>query len=93
MSGFKNEMYVERGKTIGSFFLHFYKQMRAKDALTFIMNTPNQFTNVELILHKREIGTNQEPIKGEEKEEQKSKAKVRDEVDEDGFTIVKKKKK
>lgn len=41
MSGFKNEMYVERGKTIGSFFLHFYKQMRAKDALTFIMNTPN----------------------------------------------------
>lgn len=32
--------------------------MRAKDALTYIKNTPNQFTNVELILHKKEVGTN-----------------------------------
>jgi hypothetical protein len=32
--------------------------MRAKDALTYIKYTPNQFTNVELISHKKEIGTN-----------------------------------
>mmetsp|Transcript_27234 Transcript_27234/g.20379 ORF Transcript_27234/g.20379 Transcript_27234/m.20379 type:complete len:160 (+) Transcript_27234:263-742(+) len=38
---FKNEMYAEKGKTFGSFLLHFYKQMRAKDAYTFLKNTPN----------------------------------------------------
>jgi len=32
--------------------------MRAKDALAFIKNTPSQFTSIELILHKKEIGAN-----------------------------------
>jgi hypothetical protein len=38
--------------------------MRAKDALTYIKNTPNQFTNVELVLHKKEIGTSSDPLFG-----------------------------
>ena len=58
MVNFKNEMYTQKGKQQGSFYIHFYKKMRAKDALTFIKNTPNQFTNVELIMHKKEIGVN-----------------------------------
>jgi hypothetical protein len=31
--------------------------MRAKDAIVFIKNTPSQYTNAELISHKKEIGT------------------------------------
>lgn len=46
---FKNEMYAEKGKQSGQFYLHFYKKMRAKDAYTFIVNTPSQFTGVEFI--------------------------------------------
>ena len=64
--------------------------MRAKDALTFIKNTPSQFANVELILHKKEIGLNSEPLNSGE-EEKKSKVREKDVVDEDGFTVVKKK--
>ena len=39
---------------IGQYAVHFYKRARAKDALTYIRNTPNQFTNVELVVHKKE---------------------------------------
>ncbi len=53
-------MYTQKGKTQGTFHIHFYKRMTAKDALTFIYNTPNQFRSVELIEHKKEIGTNSE---------------------------------
>lgn len=68
--------------------------MRAKDALTYIRNTPNQFTNVELIMHKKEVGINmdstpsQEGALGEKKRTEKLKAVV----DDDGFTTVIKKK-
>jgi thermostable 8-oxoguanine DNA glycosylase len=40
LANFKNEMYVERGKQ-GELLLHFYKKMRAKDAHTFLVNSPN----------------------------------------------------
>lgn len=68
--------------------------MRAKDALTYIRNTPNQFTNVELIMHKKEVGINmdstpsQDSALGEKKRTEKLKAVV----DDDGFTTVIKKK-
>jgi hypothetical protein len=62
LSNFKNEMYAEKGKQGGQFYLHFYRKMRAKDALTYIKNTPNQFTNVELVMHKKEIGTSSDPL-------------------------------
>jgi hypothetical protein len=40
---FKNEMYCEKTKTMGQVLLHFYDKQRAKDALSYIQNTPNQF--------------------------------------------------
>lgn len=41
LMNFKNEMYTQKGKQQGSYYVHFYKKMRAKDALIFIKNTPN----------------------------------------------------
>ena len=42
---FKNEMYSEKGKGFGQFSIHFYSKQRARDALSFIQNSPNQFNN------------------------------------------------
>ena len=85
-------MYAEKGKELGSFYLHFYSKMRAKDALTFIQNTPNQFTNVELISHKKEIGTNQNAPSTESNEQKKGAIKKdQNYTDDEGFTIIKKK--
>ena len=65
--------------------------MRAKDALTFIKNTPNQFTNVDLILHKKEVGTNPDtPL--QDQAQKKKAAKEQDTVDDDGFQMVKRRK-
>lgn len=36
LNNFKNEMYAEKGKQSGSFYLHFYKKMRAKDAMVYL---------------------------------------------------------
>lgn len=33
---FKNEMYTEKGKQLGSYVVHFYSKIRARDALSFI---------------------------------------------------------
>mmetsp|Transcript_39173 Transcript_39173/g.37547 ORF Transcript_39173/g.37547 Transcript_39173/m.37547 type:complete len:238 (+) Transcript_39173:2155-2868(+) len=88
LGNFKNEMYAEKGKHFGSFLLHFYKKMRAKDAYTFIKNTPNQFSNVDLIMHKKEVGTNNESIiSSDQAPKKQKKEKV---VDDDGFTVVNK---
>ena len=86
LNNFRNEMYTQKGKQSGQFYVHFYKKMRAKDALSYIKNTPNQFTNVELTVHKKEIGLNQEaPVKEAEK-----KGKKREKViDDEGFTMIK----
>ena len=85
---FRNEMYTEKGKTQGEFYLHFYKMMRAKDAYTFMRNTPSQFTNFELIMHKKQIGTNQETTPADENKPTKGKKKADRVVDDDGFTVV-----
>lgn len=72
----------------GTYYIHFYKKIRAKDALTYIKNTPNQFTNVELIMHKKEIGTNPDAPSQEQIEKNKAK-REENTIDEDGFTVVK----
>jgi len=36
LSSFKNEMYTEKGKSIGTFNIHFYSKIRARDALSFL---------------------------------------------------------
>jgi len=36
LKNFRNEMYVEKAKKENTFYLHFYKKMRAKDCMTFI---------------------------------------------------------
>jgi hypothetical protein len=87
LGNFKNEMYAEKGKMQGQYYLHFYKKMRAKDAYTYLKNTPNQYTNVELICHKKEIGTNQAVAT----ETKKTRKRSETQIDEDGFTITKKK--
>ena len=61
--------------------------MRARDALTYLKNTPNQFNTVDYIQHVKEIGTNPEtPV--EEKVQLKKKKKTVT-VDDDGFTTIK----
>jgi hypothetical protein len=93
MVNFKNEMYTQKSKQQGEFFIHFYKKMRAKDALTYIRNTPNQFNNVEMIMHKKEIGVISESTPQQDTANQeKKKVSKQATVDNDGFmTVVKRK--
>lgn len=85
---FRNEMYSQKGKQQGQFYLHFYKKARARDALTYIKNTPNQFTNVELITHKKEVGVNADstPLQAQAQAAKKKREKV---VDDEGFETIK----
>lgn len=73
--------------------MHFYKRARAKDALTYIRNTPNQFTNVELVVHKKEIGTNPDmtPLQAQQMAAAAEKKRVKREkvVDDEGFEMTK----
>lgn len=64
--------------------------MRAKDAITFIKNTPNQFTNVDMIMHKKEIGTNPDALASEMGEKKRA-PKEQNFTDDDGFTVIKRK--
>ena len=43
LSQFKDEMYAEKGNKNNTIHLHFYKISRAKDAFSFLKNTPNEF--------------------------------------------------
>ncbi len=65
--------------------------MRAKDALTYIKNTPNQFTNVEMILHKKEIGTNADSTPVLQGDEKKRAPREQNQLDDDGFMVIKRK--
>lgn len=71
--------------------MHFYSRLRAKDALSYIQNTPNQFSNATLVHHKKEVGVRPD---GDEDEFGKEESKWRgpkrqyDEEDDDGFTMV-----
>lgn len=64
--------------------MHFYSKARAKDAMSFIQNTPNQFNNCEMVCHKKEIGT-----LGSVEEESKTMKKAKKGMeDDDGFMSV-----
>ena len=91
LAGFKNEMYTEKGSSLSSFKVHFYSRQRAKDALSYIQNTPNQFSNATLVHHKKEVGVRQdEEAKDSGMEESKWRGRKRAPVeeDDDGFTTV-----
>lgn len=61
--------------------------MRAKDAYTFLKNTPSPYTQFELIQHKKEIGINSEAstLTSDEPKRKKKEKKV---IDDDGFTMT-----
>jgi len=91
LAGFKNEMYTEKGSSLSSFKVHFYSRQRAKDALSYLQNTPNQFSNATLVHHKKEVGVRQdEEAKDFGMEESKWRGPKRGPVeeDDDGFTTV-----
>jgi len=86
LSSFKNEMYTERG-SVGNYSIHFYSKARAKDALAYIQEQPNQFSNCELVCHRKEIGTLGNVDSEESKEQEgavKGKRKAR--IEDDGWT-------
>lgn len=91
LSNFRNEMYTQKGKQTGQYYVHFYKKMRAKDALSYIKNTPNSFTNVEMVMHQKEVGINastpQQILAASEAAKRNPKReKV---VDKEGFQMIK----
>jgi len=88
LEGFKNEFYTELGKQMGTFHCHFYSKVRAKDAVSYIKNSPNQFTNCDLVLHKKEIGTSQIAL-GEESKGDYVMKKKKVVVDDDGWSTLK----
>ena len=63
--------------------------MRAKDAFTFLKNTPSQFPNFELIMHKKEIGSG--ATTSTVVSEVSKKKKVHNTLDDDGFMVINKK--
>jgi len=81
LSAYKDEYYVEKGKTLGQLYLHFYSLQRAKDCVTFLRYTPNAFSNVEMIQHtkdeeeSKEEGKNAAAKEGEKKEGTKKRSK------------------
>lgn len=95
LRNFENEFYAEkRGslKNHRNVQLHFYNMVRARDALTFIRNTQHQFNEVEMVTHKKQIGTNSDTLpcdqdKNSEDSDFEEK-KTAPEVDEDGFAVV-----
>ena len=85
-------MYTERGQQFGSFKVHFYSRMRAKDCISYIHNSPSQFSNAYLVEHTKEIGIRKESSDSSDMEESKTKTKKKGvNLDDDGFTTVQKK--
>ena len=83
-------MYTEKGQQFGSFKIHFYDKMRAKDALSYLHNSPSQFTNAYMVQHSKEIGIRKQSSDSSDMEESKTKGKkAKFNEDDDGFTTVK----
>ena len=58
---YQNEFYAERkgqANQARSVQLHFYSKARAIDALSTLRNTAHQFPDIQLVQHRKEIGTN-----------------------------------
>jgi hypothetical protein len=65
--------------------------IRAKDAFAYLRNSPHQFTISELILHRKQVGTNPDLTEDQVDEDQPKKKKIAV-IDDDGFEVVQKKK-
>jgi hypothetical protein len=64
--------------------------MRAKDALSYLHNSPSQFSNAYMVQHKKEIGIRKESSDSSDMEESKTRTKKKSiNEDDDGFTTVK----
>lgn len=50
---FKDEMYTEK-KAKNQFLVHFYELQTAKSALSYLQNSPNEFSNVFLQVHNKD---------------------------------------
>ena len=92
---FQNEYYAEKkGPTREGhpIYLHFYQKVRAKDALDTLKIAAHTFADIELVSHRKEIGTNQTSIVNVEEAPKRKRA---DNVitDEDGFQVIQKKQK
>ena len=63
--------------------------MRAKDALSYLHNSPSQFSNAYMVQHKKEIGIRKESSDSSDMEESKTRTKKKSiNEDDDGFTTV-----
>lgn len=98
LRAFHNEYYPERKGAGGPgssnpAHLHFYSQVRAKEALDSLRCAAHPFGDVELISHRKEIGTNAsslaDVIAAAEEAPKRKRADRTGPVDEDGFAVVK----
>lgn len=60
LGNFKNEIYTEKGKSLGTFNVHFYQKVRARDALSYLQDTANQFSNCTMEVHKKDTLSSEE---------------------------------
>ena len=72
LAAFQNEYYPERKGAASQsqpVYLHFYSLQRAIEAQQTLRTGAHQFGGVELVSHRKEIGTNQERIKNDDSED------------------------
>ena len=92
---FRNEYYPERKGSVSQgnpIYLHFYSKLRAKDALDLMRMSAHQFGNIEMISHRKEIGTNATPLVVDDEFSVEAPKRLRANkgpADDDGFTVVK----
>lgn len=96
MQAFANEYYVEKKGTghRRAAMLHFYQLQRAQEALVTLNSNWHPFENVELISHQKQIGIGEGDIgfgeSGLSSEPAKRLRADKYEMDDDGFTVIKK---
>lgn len=92
---FVNEYYVEKKGTghRRAAILHFYQLQRAQEAFATFQSNWHPFENVELISHQKQIGISDDGIgfsSGLSSEPAKRLRADKYEMDDDGFTVIKK---
>jgi hypothetical protein len=90
---FKSEYYAERKGPASHghpAYLHFYKKQRAKEAIDFLRGAAHHYGGVELVSHRKEVGTNSDCPTDLAQPEAPKEERTANEVDADGFLVVKK---
>jgi len=98
LTAFANEYYPERKGPSSQghpVYLHFYKKVRAKEALEVLRTAAHTFGNVEVISHRKEIGANPNSITDDavyfaEEPAKRIRGARHGPVDDDGFAVVRK---